>query len=302
MPCLPCNSVDARPRYACTDAKAYQRSTHDRWNPRQQEVIVIDDSPQPEQYAYYNEPPSNNTRAAYKRRRLPEQAVGPVNDPRGENPYTRPPLPPPVQFRAAAPYESFIATHSQQYPQYGQYAPTPSSSSTTQAPYSYAMHGSDYRSSHGSPYILPPEPAPNNRPHKRKRNIVEQFPDPAPSEPYPSFAVVNAQALNEIQRHRKNTEVVLRKEPDLLPNFRGTPYDDKHGHYEIVKGSDLTNRYQIDRLLGQGTFGKVVRAYDKERKIWVAIKIIRAIQKYRDSSMVELRVLRTLQESDPRNR
>jgi dual-specificity kinase len=37
------------------------------------------------------------------------------------------------------------------------------------------------------------------------------------------------------------------------------------------------------RLLGQGTFGKVVEAIDTQTNTRVAIKIIRAILKYRDA-------------------
>jgi dual-specificity kinase len=53
--------------------------------------------------------------------------------------------------------------------------------------------------------------------------------------------------------------------------------------------------------LGQGTFGKVIEAYDRYKKKRVAIKIIRAVQKYRDASRVEIRVLNTLKEHDPQN-
>lgn len=38
---------------------------------------------------------------------------------------------------------------------------------------------------------------------------------------------------------------------------------------------------KIIRLLGQGTFGKVVEAWDRDMRMKVAVKIIRAIQKYR---------------------
>jgi len=54
-------------------------------------------------------------------------------------------------------------------------------------------------------------------------------------------------------------------------------------------------------LLGQGTFGKVIRAYDKETKRECAIKIIRAIKKYRDASQIEIRVLKTIKDRDPNN-
>jgi dual-specificity kinase len=60
---------------------------------------------------------------------------------------------------------------------------------------------------------------------------------------------------------------------------------------------------QVTRLLGQGTFGKVVQAKDRKRNgTAVAIKIIRSVQKYRDASRIELRVLSTLKANDAENR
>jgi dual-specificity kinase len=60
---------------------------------------------------------------------------------------------------------------------------------------------------------------------------------------------------------------------------------------------------QMVKLLGQGTFGKVVQARDRERAgELVAIKIIRSVQKYRDASKIELRVLATLKANDEQNR
>jgi dual-specificity kinase len=59
---------------------------------------------------------------------------------------------------------------------------------------------------------------------------------------------------------------------------------------------------QVTRLLGQGTFGKVVNARDRKKGGLVAIKIIRSVQKYRDASRIELRVLSTLKANDAENR
>lgn len=55
------------------------------------------------------------------------------------------------------------------------------------------------------------------------------------------------------------------------------------------------------RLLGQGTFGKVAQCWDRQTRQYCAIKIIRAVQKYRDASRIEIRVLRELQRWDPKN-
>ncbi|PGH06094.1 CMGC/CLK protein kinase [Helicocarpus griseus UAMH5409] len=78
--------------------------------------------------------------------------------------------------------------------------------------------------------------------------------------------------------------------------------DDDDGHYIVNPDSDLTERYSIIKLLGQGTFGKVVEAYDKQKKTRCAVKIIRSVQKYRDASRIELRVLSTLASNDKTNR
>jgi dual-specificity kinase len=46
----------------------------------------------------------------------------------------------------------------------------------------------------------------------------------------------------------------------------------------------------------------VVEAIDTETSKRVAIKIIRAIPKYRDASKIEVRVLQRLKERDPTNK
>ncbi|KAJ6121173.1 hypothetical protein N7523_005453 [Penicillium sp. IBT 18751x] len=83
---------------------------------------------------------------------------------------------------------------------------------------------------------------------------------------------------------------------------RHEKFDDDDGHYVVTPDTPLTDRYSVIKLLGQGTFGKVVEAYDKQRKARCAVKIIRSVQKYRDASRIELRVLSTLASNDKSNR
>ncbi|OBA22845.1 kinase-like protein [Metschnikowia bicuspidata var. bicuspidata NRRL YB-4993] len=80
------------------------------------------------------------------------------------------------------------------------------------------------------------------------------------------------------------------------------PCDDEDGHYVIKINDVFANRFVIQKLLGQGTFGKVVACYDKINRETVAIKIIRNIPKYRDAAKIELRVLTTLKKFDNENR
>ncbi|KAI6373651.1 hypothetical protein MCOR25_003423 [Pyricularia grisea] len=99
---------------------------------------------------------------------------------------------------------------------------------------------------------------------------------------------------------KKAPEVSVRVVHD--PNLKNLKVDDEDGHYIIVPDAELTEDYQMIKLLGQGTFGKVVQARDRRRNELVAIKIIRSVQKYRDASRIELRVLQTLKLNDQENR
>ncbi|KAG5420628.1 LKH1 [Candida metapsilosis] len=80
------------------------------------------------------------------------------------------------------------------------------------------------------------------------------------------------------------------------------PCDDENGHYIIRINDSFANRFVIVKLLGQGTFGKVVQCFDKVNREQVAIKIIRNIQKYRDAAKIELRILSTLKKFDNANK
>ncbi|KYK56537.1 hypothetical protein DCS_03537 [Drechmeria coniospora] len=102
---------------------------------------------------------------------------------------------------------------------------------------------------------------------------------------------------------KKASEVHVRVVHDRLHD-KNHKVDDDDGHYIVVPDANLTEKYQITKLLGQGTFGKVVQARDRKLNKSVAVKIIRSVQKYRDASRIELRVLATLEanDDDKRNR
>ena len=51
---------------------------------------------------------------------------------------------------------------------------------------------------------------------------------------------------------------------------------------------------QMIKLLGQGTFGKVVQARDKKKNELVAIKIIRNKKRFHHQALVEVKILDNL--------
>lgn len=137
------------------------------------------------------------------------------------------------------------------------------------------------------------EPASNFAlvPKKQRTNSLPQLPHAKCFyEKLPSSYITQQQKVGNIK-----TLVVPHKMN--LP-----PCDDEDGHYIIKVDDVFANRFVIKRLLGQGTFGKVVACYDKINRETVAIKIIKNIQKYRDASKIELRVLTTLKKFDNENR
>jgi len=79
-------------------------------------------------------------------------------------------------------------------------------------------------------------------------------------------------------------------------------WDDEEHHYIIRLGESLIPRYKLISVMGEGTFGKVVECWDRDLKKFVAIKIVRAIEKYRDAAMIEIEVLETLNKHDPHDK
>lgn len=131
-------------------------------------------------------------------------------------------------------------------------------------------------------------------PKKRKRDLLEEVRAPPAKKPPQSSQHVQPLVTAKPSDTRSAAVTDDSKGPASC--------DDKEGHYIIVPDDMIFRRYRTVRLLGQGTFGKVVEAIDTQTNSRVAIKIIRAIPKYRDASRIEVRVLQKLKERDPMNR
>lgn len=74
---------------------------------------------------------------------------------------------------------------------------------------------------------------------------------------------------------------------------------DEDGHMIIRKGDILQSRFEIQGLLGEGTFGKVaeVRDYEAKNKRR-ALKVIRNIDKYREAAKLEIQILEAIAEKE----
>lgn len=116
-------------------------------------------------------------------------------------------------------------------------------------------------------------------------------------------ACPSVEFLPPVQPVVKARDVYVPPVYDRKSSGQVTTVDDNDGHLIIGNETTLADgRFVVHKVLGQGTFGKVVSAFDTKNKTLCAVKIIRAVQKYRDASKIELRVLSTLATYDRNNR
>jgi hypothetical protein len=84
-------------------------------------------------------------------------------------------------------------------------------------------------------------------------------------------------------------------------NMPNHGYDDERGDYKVVTGDHIACRFQVLKILGQGSFGQVLRVYDHKDQQKQALKIIRNKSRFHQQAMVEIEVLKFLKEKDFKN-
>lgn len=67
-------------------------------------------------------------------------------------------------------------------------------------------------------------------------------------------------------------------------------------------GEKFLDRYEIDSLIGKGSFGQVVKAYDHVEQCHVAIKIIKNKKAFLNQAQIEVKLLEMMNKSDLDNK
>ncbi|GAA5967509.1 hypothetical protein JCM11641_000570 [Rhodosporidiobolus odoratus] len=189
---------------------------------------------------------------------------------------------------------------------------TPEPGAAGAAPAAYA--GGGYASTSGSRQdayagYQPP-------PAKKRKSDVGGGSYAAPSyaaqaQPYPSHHAPNYQnyqapaAASGSGTKRKAADYDRDHRPAQKAKDLVSPYSDSEGHFIVKINGELTNTgndcsYVIDKMLGQGTFGRVVAATEKPGGRRVALKIIRNVHKYQEAAKTEIKVLERLRANDRR--
>lgn len=114
--------------------------------------------------------------------------------------------------------------------------------------------------------------------------------------------------INDVYYHRKKaraekrarekaaaTESSGRKKERLILN---DGYDDENNDYIISIGEKWMDRYEIQSVIGKGSFGQVVKAYDMLDNDPVAIKIIKNKKPFYNQAQIEVHLLELMNKHD----
>ena len=96
--------------------------------------------------------------------------------------------------------------------------------------------------------------------------------------------------LGEVARKIKASPIVGR-------NNHG--FDDENGDYHMVGHDHVAYRYEIQGILGKGSFGQVMKCLDHKTNTLKAVKIIRNKKRFHHQALIEVKILEHLRHKDP---
>jgi hypothetical protein len=79
-------------------------------------------------------------------------------------------------------------------------------------------------------------------------------------------------------------------------------YDDENGNYIAQINEELDSRYLVQEMMGKGSFGVVVKAFDRVSQEQVAVKIIKNKQQFYNQAKIEIQILQDLNSKDKYNK
>lgn len=116
--------------------------------------------------------------------------------------------------------------------------------------------------------------------------------------------------INEVYYAKKKRRAVGTTQGDETGNKKGKVnaniyndgYDDSNHDYIVNPGEKWMDRYEIDSLIGKGSFGQVVKAFDHVDQEQVAIKIIKNKKPFLNQAQIEVKLLELMNSNDRENK
>ncbi|XP_062383541.1 dual specificity tyrosine-phosphorylation-regulated kinase 2 isoform X2 [Sardina pilchardus] len=89
-----------------------------------------------------------------------------------------------------------------------------------------------------------------------------------------------------------------KKRPGVVGGSNNGGYDDDQGSYIHVPHDHISYRYEVLKVIGKGSFGQVVKAYDHKTHTHVALKMVRNEKRFHRQAAEEIRILEHLRKQD----
>ncbi|CAL1544916.1 unnamed protein product [Lymnaea stagnalis] len=92
-----------------------------------------------------------------------------------------------------------------------------------------------------------------------------------------------------------------KKKQGVIGGSNNNGYDDENGSYVHVPHDHISYRFEVLKVIGKGSFGQVVKAYDHKTQIHVALKMVRNEKRFHRQAQEEIRILEHLKKQDKDN-
>ncbi|VEN50453.1 unnamed protein product [Callosobruchus maculatus] len=92
-----------------------------------------------------------------------------------------------------------------------------------------------------------------------------------------------------------------KKRPGIIGNPNNCDYDNDQGSYIHIMHDHVAYRYEVLKVIGKGSFGQVVKAYDHKNHMHVALKMVRNEKRFHRQAQEEVRILEHLRKQDKDN-
>lgn len=92
-----------------------------------------------------------------------------------------------------------------------------------------------------------------------------------------------------------------KKRPGVIGRPNNCDYDNDQGSYIHIPHDHVAYRYEVLKIIGKGSFGQVVRAYDHKTHQHVALKMVRNEKRFHRQAQEEIRILEHLRKQDKDN-
>lgn len=92
-----------------------------------------------------------------------------------------------------------------------------------------------------------------------------------------------------------------KKRQGVVGSPQNSGYDDEAGTYLVSAHDHVQYRYEVLKVLGKGSFGQVLKAYDHKTQTHVALKIVRNEKRFHRQAQEEVKILEHLRRQDKDN-